>query len=233
MPAISLADLLRAVADTGSLDLAAARVRLPVAEVRRLLAEAASQLEEKPAPQGPLFAAPRRVPSPTASSAAAPPLAAAPPATPPARTPAESPAPRTAAGAPSRVLVYTDGAARGNPGPAGAGAVIRAPDGRILQRLGKFLGVQTNNVAEYEGALLGLRGAHALGAREVELRSDSLLLVSQLRGEWKVKHAGLKPLVAAVQDLARRFERVSFVHVRRELNTDADEMSNRAIDERM
>lgn len=126
-----------------------------------------------------------------------------------------------------------DGAARGNPGPAGAGAVLRRPDGTVVERLGRWLGVQTNNVAEYEGLLLGMRRALELGARELEVRADSLLVVSQMRGEWKVKHPGLRPLFDAARALVRRFDRVDFAHVPRERNADADEMSNRAIDERM
>jgi ribonuclease HI len=132
-----------------------------------------------------------------------------------------------------RVRVFSDGAARGNPGPAGAGAVILDAQGRVLERLGKFLGKQTNNVAEYEGLLLGLRGAQKLGAREIEVRADSLLLIRQLEGKFQVKNAALKALHAKAKDLLRSFDRVDLRHVPREENALADEMSNRAIDERM
>lgn len=133
-----------------------------------------------------------------------------------------------------RVLeVFSDGAARGNPGPAGAGAIVRLPSGQIIARLGKFLGTQTNNVAEYEGLLLGLAKAHELGAREVHVFADSLLVISQLKGEWKIKHPGLKPFYEQAKRLLTKFDRATLAHVRRELNGDADEMSNRAIDERM
>jgi ribonuclease HI len=132
-----------------------------------------------------------------------------------------------------RVRLFTDGAARGNPGPAGAGAVLLDRDGRVLARLGKYLGRQTNNVAEYEGLLLGLARAKALGARSVEVRADSLLLVKQLQGEYAVKNAALKELHARARALLRGFEHVDVRHVPREENALADEMSNRAIDERL
>jgi ribonuclease HI len=131
------------------------------------------------------------------------------------------------------LVVFCDGAARNNPGPAGAGAVVRTTDGRIVARLGKFLGVQTNNVAEYEGLILGVSKAAELGAREVHVFADSLLVISQLRGEWKVKHPGLRPLYDRAKVLLGKFDRVKLAHVPREQNGDADEMSNRAIDERM
>ena len=131
-----------------------------------------------------------------------------------------------------RVRVFSDGAARGNPGPAGAGVVLD-PRGRVLARVGKFLGKQTNNVAEYEGVILGLKSAKELGATEVEVRADSLLLIRQLEGAYQVKNAALKALHAKAKQLLRSFERVDLRHVPREENTLADEMSNRAIDERM
>jgi ribonuclease HI len=137
--------------------------------------------------------------------------------------------PQTSAG----LTVFSDGAARGNPGPAGAGAVILDKDGRVVERLGKFLGRQTNNVAEYEGLLLGLRRALELGAREIDVRADSQLLIRQLEGSYRVKNAGLAPLFNEAQRLLRQFDKVSLQHVPREENALADEMSNRAIDERM
>jgi ribonuclease HI len=151
---------------------------------------------------------------------------------------AGAPVPRPQASGPrphaaGRVTVFSDGAARGNPGPAGAGAVILDGEGRVVERLGKFLGRQTNNVAEYEGLLLGLRRALELGAREVDVRADSQLLIRQLEGRYKVKNAGLAPLFNEAQRLLRQFDKVSLRHVPREENALADEMSNRAIDERM
>jgi ribonuclease HI len=131
------------------------------------------------------------------------------------------------------VRIFSDGAARGNPGPAGAGAVVLDAKGRVLARVGKFLGKQTNNVAEYEGVLLGLARAKDLGATEVEVRADSLLLIRQLEGEYQVKNAALKVLHAKAKGLLRSFQHYDLRHVPREENTLADEMSNRAIDERM
>jgi len=136
--------------------------------------------------------------------------------------------------APGRVVrVYSDGAARGNPGPAGAGAVLVDPAGNVVARLGRYLGKQTNNVAEYQGLLLGLEHALQLGVREIEVVADSQLLIRQLKGEYAVRHAGLKPLHAEALRLLRSFDRYELRHVPREENALADEMSNRAIDEEM
>ncbi len=131
------------------------------------------------------------------------------------------------------VRVYSDGAARGNPGPAGAGAVLTDAEGNVIARLGRYLGRQTNNVAEYQGLILGLEHARQLGFREVEVRADSQLLVRQLKGEYAVRHPGLKPLHAEAVRLLRGFDRYDVQHVPREENALADEMSNRAIDEEM
>ena len=132
-----------------------------------------------------------------------------------------------------RVRVFTDGAARGNPGPAGAGAVILDEEGRVLARLGRFLGKQTNNVAEYQGLLLGLRRARQMGAREVEVRADSQLLIRQLQGKYAVKNEVLKRLHEEALALLQSFESYELVHIPREQNALADEMSNRAIDEQL
>ena len=137
------------------------------------------------------------------------------------------------AGATGRVFVYSDGASRGNPGPAGAGAVLLDERGAVLRRLGKLLGRETNNIAEYQGLLLGLRAALEMGARDIEVRADSELMIKQLKGDYRVKNEGLKPLFAEAQALLRKFDRVKLRHVPREENKLADEMSNRAIDERM
>ncbi|MBE2248813.1 MAG: ribonuclease HI family protein [Myxococcus sp.] len=132
-----------------------------------------------------------------------------------------------------RVRLYSDGAARGNPGLAGAGAVLVEPSGQVVDRLGKFLGTQTNNYAEYMGLLLGLRRARELEVREVEVFADSELMLRQLGGRYQVKSASLRPLYEEALTLLNDFERVKFVHVPREMNRAADEMSNRAIDERL
>ncbi|WP_164010059.1 ribonuclease HI family protein [Pyxidicoccus trucidator] len=136
-------------------------------------------------------------------------------------------------GATARLRVYSDGAARGNPGPAGAGAVLMDLDGNVVARLGKFLGHQTNNQAEYKGLLLGLKHAKALGAREVEVFADSELLIRQLGGRYQVKSPLLKPLFDEARLLLGAFSKVKLVHVPRAKNAEADEMSNRAIDERL
>ncbi len=133
----------------------------------------------------------------------------------------------------SRVRLYSDGAARGNPGPAGAGAVLVEPSGQVVDRLGKFLGTRTNNFAEYSGLLLGLRRARELGVREVEVFADSELMIRQLGGRYQVKSASLRPLYEEALKLLNDFERVKLVHVPREMNRAADEMSNQAIDLRM
>ena len=134
---------------------------------------------------------------------------------------------------PARVRLYTDGAARGNPGPAGAGAVIVNPAGHIMAKLGKFLGESTNNVAEYTGLILGLKRARAMGIKELDVFSDSELLVKQLAGDYAVKADHLKPLHDEAKSLLGSFSEVHVAHVPREENQAADEMSNRAIDERL
>ncbi len=145
----------------------------------------------------------------------------------------EKPTRKVPAGAHRKLRIYSDGAARGNPGPAGAGAVIMSPEGEIIERLGRFLGSNTNNYAESMGLIIGLERAHELGAREVEVLADSQLMIRQLGGSYKVKAENLKPLYMEAVAMLRGFDRVQLVHVPREQNKDADEMSNRAIDERM
>ncbi|NTX12652.1 ribonuclease HI family protein [Myxococcus sp. CA056] len=132
-----------------------------------------------------------------------------------------------------RVRVYSDGAARGNPGPAGAGAVVTDPEGHVVARLGRFLGTQTNNSAEYQGLLLGLKHAKSMGAREVDVYADSELLIRQLGGQYQVKSMTLRPLFEEARRLLGLFTKVKLHHIPRAKNAEADEMSNRAIDERM
>lgn len=127
-------------------------------------------------------------------------------------------------------VLYTDGGARGNPGPGGAGWVLLGPDGEILSEGGRFLGTVTNNVAEYEALVAGLRVAAAAGCARVEVRSDSELLVRQMTGAYKVKNAGLKPLFSSACGLVATFDSVHFTHVRREENTEADRLANEAMD---
>ncbi|WP_426754201.1 ribonuclease HI family protein [Myxococcus sp. Y35] len=165
-------------------------------------------------------------------------LAGAPPAAPPPGVSAPEPAAPRAETAPAaeshpRLRVYSDGAARGNPGPAGAGAVLVDPTGNVVARLGRFLGTQTNNCAEYMGLLLGLKHAQSLGAREVDVYADSELLIRQLGGRYQVKSPTLRPLYEEAQKLLKGFTKVKLHHVPRAQNAEADAMSNRAIDERM
>lgn len=138
-----------------------------------------------------------------------------------------------AAGALRTLCVFSDGASRGNPGPAGAGAVLTLPTGEVVERLGLFLGSQTNNHAEYMGAILGLKRARALGADEVELVADSQLLIRQLAGRYRVKSATLRPLFEEARALLALFRHHRLRHLPREENQEADAMSNRAIDERL
>jgi ribonuclease HI len=130
-----------------------------------------------------------------------------------------------------RVTLNIDGGSRGNPGPAAAGAVLRdAEDGQVLHAEGVFLGEATNNVAEYRGLLAGLRAAVKLGAAEVDVLSDSELLVRQMLGQYRVRNAGLIPLFSEAKTLSREFRKCTFRHVRREFNTEADGLVNRALD---
>jgi ribonuclease HI len=134
---------------------------------------------------------------------------------------------------PVRTRLFTDGAARGNPGPAGAGAVIISPEGHIVAKVGKFLGDETNNVAEYQGLLIGLKRAKAMGIKELDVLCDSELLVKQLNGEYSVKAEHLKPLHEEARALLKAFAAIEIRHIPREENAQADAMSNRAIDERL
>lgn len=129
-------------------------------------------------------------------------------------------------------VVYTDGGARGNPGPAGAGVVVQK-DGKIIAEVAQFLGEkQTNNWAEYEAVVIALTKLLELGHRDenIEFRLDSKLVVEQLMGNWKIKEPTLKPQVAKVKDLLKNFGTVSFSHIPREENKKADKLVNEAID---
>ncbi len=128
------------------------------------------------------------------------------------------------------ILAYIDGGARGNPGPAGYGVQIQRPDGSIVAELHGGLGVATNNVAEYNGLLAALKWAVDHDERQVHVRADSELLVRQMRGEYKVKNPGLQPLYVRARLLVMELDRVVFEHVRRELNAEADRLSNLGMD---
>lgn len=132
--------------------------------------------------------------------------------------------------APAMITAYVDGGARGNPGPAGYGAYILDANGSVLAELYAPLGKTTNNVAEYNGLLAALRWALEHGHDRVHIRADSLLLVEQMRGNYRVKNEGLKPLHHEAQRLVAGIGTVTFEHVRRELNKEADRLSNLGMD---
>ncbi len=133
--------------------------------------------------------------------------------------------------APRTVLVEADGGSRGNPGPAGYGAVVRdSATGAVLAERGEAIGIATNNVAEYQGLIAGLTAAAELGASEVEVRMDSKLVVEQMCGRWQIKHPGLRPLAAQAAQLVGRFAAVRFSWIPRERNTHADALANAAMD---
>jgi ribonuclease HI len=130
-----------------------------------------------------------------------------------------------------KAILYADGASRGNPGPAGAGAVLIGENGKVIAELTKYLGTTTNNVAEYNGFIIGLEEAKRLGIDDLEVRMDSKLVVEQMRGRWKIKHPNMKPLALKAGALFASFPNRAISHVPREENGIADALSNRAIDE--
>ena len=129
-----------------------------------------------------------------------------------------------------KARLSTDGGSRGNPGPAAYGYVLETEDGTVLDARGETIGVATNNVAEYRALLAGLEAAIDRGVDELEVVSDSELLVKQMRGEYKVKNDALRELVDDAHDLARRLAKISYTAVRREHNELADRLVNEALD---
>ncbi len=127
--------------------------------------------------------------------------------------------------------VYSDGAARGNPGPAGIGGQARGPDGELLLELHEYLGEATNNVAEYRALIRTLEAAAGLGYRCLEVHTDSELLANQVTGGFKVKSEALKPLAARVKGLFEAYRQVQVEHIPRAKNYECDRLANRAIDE--
>ena len=130
------------------------------------------------------------------------------------------------------ITLYTDGASRNNPGEAGAGVHV-IQDGKPADGLARYLGVTTNNIAEYTAAIIGLEHAISIGAKRVKLFADSELMVKQINGQYKVKNEGLKPLHAKVKDLIARIGCVEVQYIRREMNKEADALANKAIDEKI
>lgn len=129
------------------------------------------------------------------------------------------------------IRAYIDGGARGNPGPAGYGVRIEDGEGRLIEELYGGIGIATNNVAEYNGLIAALKWAVDHGVGELQVRADSELLVKQMRGEYRVRNAGLQPLAARARLLAAQVGRVSYHHVRREQNKEADRLSNLGMDD--
>jgi ribonuclease HI len=132
----------------------------------------------------------------------------------------------------STVICYADGASRGNPGPAAIGGTVAGPDGTILTEVSEAIGRATNNVAEWRAAVAVLDRARQLGARTVELRMDSELVVRQIAGQYRVRNAGLIPYYEQVRDLLPAFDRFSVRHVPRAQNAHADRLANAALDRR-
>ena len=133
----------------------------------------------------------------------------------------------------STVNIYVDGASRGNPGEAGVGFIIVTTDGKVLKEAGRYLGRTTNNVAEYQALIIALKEAKSLGAEAIKIFADSELMVKQIKGEYKVKSAGLLPLYQEAKALLMEFSRYDIIHINREKNTEADRLANQAIDSKV
>ncbi|MFA5162958.1 MAG: ribonuclease HI family protein [Patescibacteria group bacterium] len=129
-----------------------------------------------------------------------------------------------------KLFIYTDGGARGNPGPAGIGAVIYDEDKKVIAEVSEYLGVATNNQAEYKAVIAALKKAKEMGGTELSFYLDSELAVKQLNREYKVKNKDLAPLFLEVYNLSLSFKKVSFSHIRREFNQVADRLANEAMD---
>jgi ribonuclease HI len=132
-----------------------------------------------------------------------------------------------------KLLLYTDGASRGNPGDAGAGIVILDGQGEEIAAQGRYLGTCTNNVAEYKALIMGLLQASQLGGRSIEIFLDSQLIVRQIQGLYKVKSSHLQPLFAKAQELLSTFENYEIRHIPREENKRADQLANQGINDRL
>ena len=129
-----------------------------------------------------------------------------------------------------KLIAYTDGASRGNPGQAGIGVAIYNEKNEKLKSISQYIGEATNNVAEYKALISALQASQELGAEEIEVFTDSELMVKQIKGEYRVKNEGLKPLFNEAKELIKTFTTVKVTHVRRELNKEADKLANIAID---
>ena len=129
----------------------------------------------------------------------------------------------------SRVIIYSDGGSRGNPGPSASGFVIMNSDEYVVHEGGMYLGITTNNQAEYHGVRLGLEKALEIGAKEIDFRIDSLLVVNQMNGVYTIKNRELWPINERIRELVKKFDKVSFTHVKREFNQLADGMVNKIL----
>ena len=129
-----------------------------------------------------------------------------------------------------KLIIYTDGGARGNPGPAGIGAIIYGEDKKVIAEISEFIGRATNNQAEYRAVIFAIEKAKKLGAQEIDFFLDSELVVKQLNREYKVKNKELAPLFVKIYNACINFEKVTFTHVRREMNVEADKLANDAMD---
>ena len=131
----------------------------------------------------------------------------------------------------TRARLHTDGGARGNPGPAGIGVVLTDPNGNVLEERYAGIGSATNNVAEYSALIAGLELAREKGVTDLEVALDSELVVSQVKGEWKIRNDRLRQLAVRARSLLDRFDSVTISHVRREHNAHADQLANKGMDE--
>lgn len=129
-----------------------------------------------------------------------------------------------------KLIIYTDGGARGNPGPAGIGAVIYHESRQVAAEISEYLGVATNNQAEYKALIAAFKKARELGATELECYLDSELVVKQLKREYKVKNKDLAPLFLEIYNLSLNFQKISYTHIPRERNKEADKLANMAMD---
>jgi ribonuclease HI len=129
-----------------------------------------------------------------------------------------------------KARLHTDGGARGNPGPAGIGAVLIDESGEVVGEVAEAIGIATNNVAEYRALIAGLELALAKGVTQLDVFMDSELVVSQVQGKWKIKNKGLQPLALKASSLLKQFESTTLTHVPREENADADKLANQGMD---
>lgn len=129
-----------------------------------------------------------------------------------------------------KLIIHSDGGARGNPGPAGIGAIINSEDGKVVAEISQFIGHATNNQAEYQALLAGLEKAVILGADTLDCFLDSELAVKQINREYKVKNKELAPLFLKVYNLTTKFKAIRFIHIPREQNKEADRLANEAMD---